>query len=79
MNEVVEEVTELQEQEDELIKTKEIIMDLEQQGIEKTTLRELGYRFIKRLFDIGCGLIGVVILIPITLIVKLVTVLTGDF
>ena len=79
MNEVVEEVTELQEQEDELIKTKEIIMDLEQQGIEKITLRELGYRFIKRLFDIGCGLIGVVILIPITLIVKLVTVLTGDF
>ena len=27
MNEVVEEVTELQEQEDELIKTKEIIMN----------------------------------------------------
>ena len=79
MNEVVEEVTELQEQEDELIKTKEIIMDLEQQGIEKITLRELGYLFIKRIFDIVCGLIGVVILIPITLIVKLVTVLTGDF
>ena len=48
MNEVVEEVTELQEQEDELIKTKEIIMDLEQQGVQKVSLRELGYRFIKR-------------------------------
>lgn len=79
MNEVVEEVTELQEQEDELIKTKEIIMDLEQQGIEKTTLRELGYRFIKRLFDIGCGLIGVICLLPLAIIIKIVSICKGDF
>lgn len=78
MNEVVEEVTELQEQEDELIKTKEIIMDLEQQGIEKTTLRELGYRFIKRLFDIVCGLIGLICLIPLTILVKIISVCSGD-
>lgn len=79
MNEVVEEVTELQEQEDELIKTKEIIMDLEQQGIEKTTLRELGYRFIKRLFDIVCGLIGLICLIPLTILVKIISVCSGDY
>ena len=78
MNEVVEEVTELQEQEDELIKTKEIIMDLEQQGIEKTTLRELGYRFIKRTFDIVCGLIGLICLIPLTVLVKIISICSGD-
>ena len=78
MNEVVEEVTELQEQEDELIKTKEIIMDLEQQGIEKITLRELGYLFIKRIFDIVCGLIGLICLIPLTVLVKIISVCSGD-
>ena len=78
MNEVVEEVTELQEQEDELIKTKEIIMDLEKQGIEKTTLRELGYLFIKRIFDIVCGLIGLICLIPLTILVKMISVCSGD-
>ncbi len=78
MNEVVEEVTELQEQEDELIKTKEIIMDLEQQGVQKVSLRELGYRFIKRTFDIVCGLIGVICLIPLTILVKIISVCSGD-
>ncbi len=37
------------------------------------------YRFIKRLFDIVCGLIGLVILIPVTLIVKIAYMCTGDF
>lgn len=78
MNEVVEEVTELQEQEDELIKTKEIIMDLEQQGVQKVSLRELGYRFIKRTFDIVCGLIGLICLIPLTILVKIISVCSGD-
>lgn len=78
MNEVVEEVTELQEQEDELIKTKEIIMDLEQQGVQRTSLRELGYLFIKRIFDIVCGLIGLICLIPLTILVKIISVCSGD-
>ena len=78
MNEVVEEVTELQEQEDELIKTKELIMDLEQQGVQKVSLRELGYRFIKRTFDIVCGLIGLICLIPLTILVKIISVCSGD-
>lgn len=37
------------------------------------------YKFFKRLMDIVFGLIGVVILIPITVIVKLVYICTGDF
>ena len=79
MNEAVEEVVNLEEPEDELIKTKQIFMNLEQQGVEKTTLRELGYRFIKRLFDIICGLIGLIILIPITIILKIINMISGDF
>lgn len=79
MNEAVEEVVNLEEPEDELIKTKRIFMNLEQQGVEKTTLRELGYRFIKRIFDIICGLIGLIILIPITIILKIINMISGDF
>ena len=37
------------------------------------------YFFIKRLFDIICSLIGVIVLIPIALIVKLCYICTGDF
>lgn len=37
------------------------------------------YRFIKRTFDIFCSLIGVILLIPITILVKLIYILTGDF
>ena len=79
MNEAVEEVTDLEEeQEDELIKTREIIMNVEQQGVQRTSLRELGYRFIKRIFDIVCGLIGVICLIPLTILVKIISVYSGD-
>ena len=79
MNEAVEEVTGLEEeQEDELIKTKEIIMNVEQQGVQRTSLRELGYRFIKRIFDIVCGLIGLICLIPLTILVKIISVYSGD-
>ena len=37
------------------------------------------YRFIKRTFDIFCSLLGIVFLIPLTILVKLCYVLTGDF
>ena len=37
------------------------------------------YRFIKRTFDILCSLIGVIIMIPLTIIVKLCYIFTGDF
>lgn len=39
----------------------------------------LAYRAIKRTFDICCALVGLVFLIPITIIIKLATMLTGDF
>lgn len=37
------------------------------------------YRFFKRLFDIVCGLIGLVLLVPITIVVKIAYMCTGDF
>ena len=37
------------------------------------------YFSIKRLFDIICSLIGIVLLIPISLIVEICYILTGDF
>ena len=37
------------------------------------------YLFIKRLFDIICGLIGIILLIPLTIIVKIAYLCHGDF
>lgn len=37
------------------------------------------YLFIKRTFDIVCSLIGLICLIPLTLMIKILFVLTGDF
>lgn len=37
------------------------------------------YLFVKRFFDILCSIIGVIVLIPITIIIKLCYVLSGDF
>lgn len=37
------------------------------------------YRFFKRLFDIVCGLIGLVLLVPMTIIIKIAYMCTGDF
>ena len=73
--------------EEEIIKTKEIIMDLdayqrEQEELEKknkVSIRTLGYLFTKRVFDIVWGLIGVICMIPLMFIVKLITVCSGDF
>lgn len=36
------------------------------------------YLFCKRLFDIVCGLIGFIVLVPIILLVKIFTLLSGD-
>lgn len=43
-----------------------------------THLGKLIYKFIKRAFDIILGLIGVIILIPIALIIKIVSLLCKD-
>ncbi len=37
------------------------------------------YLFIKRLFDIICGLLGIIILLPVSIIVKISYMLNGDF
>ena len=37
------------------------------------------YSFIKRIFDIICGLLGIIILLPISIIVKICYMLSGDF
>ena len=47
-------------------------------GAYSFTPGQMIYLGIKRLFDILCGLLGLVLLIPITLIVKIVTLASGD-
>lgn len=51
-------------------------IDLEK---NKVSVKEVGYLFIKRLFDIICGLLGIILLIPVTIIVKIVSMCNKDF
>ncbi len=37
------------------------------------------YLFIKRIFDIICGLLGIIVLLPVSIIVKISYMLNGDF
>ena len=37
------------------------------------------YLFIKRLFDIVCSLFGVLLLIPIMIVIKVISIISGDF
>lgn len=41
-------------------------------------MRKFGYQFCKRVFDVLVGLVGTIFLIPLTLIVKLAYLLSGD-
>ncbi len=41
--------------------------------------KKIIYFFIKRAFDLIGSLIGIIFLIPITIIIKLITILSGDF
>ena len=43
------------------------------------SIKKAIYLFIKRLFDIVCALVGIIILIPLSLIVKVSYILSGDF
>ena len=47
-------------------------------GIYMTFTKTI-YFIIKRIFDIICSLIGLVLLLPVTIIVKLAYICTGDF
>lgn len=42
-------------------------------------LKNFFYLFVKRLFDIFCALIGMIILLPLAIFVKIIYMLTGDF
>ena len=74
MNEAVNEVTDTKkEKEEDLAKTRDIIMNEEQQDItrQRLSLGTLTYDFLKRMFDIICGLIGIIFLIPLIIIIKI--------
>ena len=58
----------------------ESVLELEKENEISTSKIKRGiFLFIKRTFDIICSLIGFIFLIPITWIVKICYVLTGDF
>lgn len=37
------------------------------------------YRFVKRTFDIFCSIVGLILMIPLTIIIKICYIFTGDF
>lgn len=45
----------------------------------KVSVKEAGYLFIKRLFDIICGLLGCILILPIAIVVKIAYVCDKDF
>lgn len=47
--------------------------------VQSISLKEFFYLVIKRSFDIICGLIGVLILIPISIIIKIIYICNKDF
>ena len=85
MNEMIDVVDDDNKgKEEDFIKTSEIIVDVNEYEEAKkkvsalSSVRELVYLFVKRCFDIVCGLIGVIVLIPVTIILKIVTICSGD-
>ena len=49
---------------------------------EKSTTKEkklIFYRVVKRIFDIFCALLGIILMVPVTVLVKICYVLSGDF
>ncbi len=48
-------------------------------GLVRTGLRRKVYFALKRIFDLGVGLFGILVLIPIVVLVKIGYMLTGDF
>ena len=51
-----------------------------EEAVAKENIKKnYAYLFVKRLFDIVCGLLGIVILLPISIVVKISYMLTGDF
>jgi len=59
------------------------LMKSEELTMEETNvilyLKKCIYLFVKRIFDIFCSVVGVLFLIPISIIIKICYVCTGDF
>ncbi len=43
------------------------------------TIQRKCYFFIKRIFDIICSIVGIIVLIPLSIIIKIIFLCTGDF
>lgn len=41
--------------------------------------KELNYKILKRTFDILCGITGMIFIIPVSVIYKIIAIITGDF
>lgn len=52
---------------------------VKEHSVSKISIRDITYRVIKRTFDILVSIIGLLLLIPITIIVKIAYMCTGDF
>ena len=81
MNEAVK-VADAKKRKKNSISKDEIIMSAGQQDVAnrgKVRIRKLAYDFFKRFFDIVCGLIGVIFLVPLIIIIKIVSMISGDF
>ena len=55
------------------------MMDSNINKVHKYKFTKYCYLFFKRLFDIFCGIIGIILLIPVTIIIKIAYMCTGDF
>lgn len=82
MNEMIDAVeNDESNKEEDFVKTSEIIVDVNEyeEVSKKVSVKELIYLFIKRCFDIICGLIGVICLVPLIIVVKFVNVINKDY
>jgi len=65
---------------DNLDKTAELVLnDKIDTSVIKNKSKKIVYHVIKRIFDILVALVGLIILIPITLIIKIITMFNKDF
>ena len=70
---------------DYLDNTAELVLNLNPESLVKKTYRKFhktrkySYRTFKRFVDICAGLVGCLILIPLTIFVKVISILNGDF
>ena len=56
------------------------VMQIENEEVITTSkVKRMIYLIVKRAFDIFCSIIGLILLIPVTWVVKICYMLTGDF